>query len=211
MRLKFILVLVLVLVVAVGVALFFKQTPANQTGSLAQETNAPSLKKEKPSFTIITSTAPRVVGSTITPEKRAEAIEAEVDHLRELAMKDDPDSLAKILVDLTHPEKEVREAAIESAKEFGSSNAIPALKFAAQNNEDTQEKIALLQAAEFLTLPQLTFDNVPDSRTPEQRQAAEQKMADRIAQREAQKPVKKRLDSPPGTVRGSWSTTNNSP
>lgn len=216
MRPNFLLVLVLVLTVGFGVAWHFKQTPANSDSpSPSDETNAVSLSRlAKPTstFAVITSEPPRSIATTSGPEKRAEAIEAEISHLRELAMKADDDALSLIVADLTHPEKEVREVAIESARELGNSNAIPILKAAAQNSEDTQEKIALLEAAEFLGLPQMTFESTPNTRTPEQTRAAEQKMTDRMAQRDAVRDRRKKTGSaPPGTTPGSWSTTNNPP
>jgi HEAT repeat protein len=72
-------------------------------------------------------------------------------------MNDDPASLSNILADLTNPEKEIRDAAIEAAKQFGSTNAIPTLKAVAANTTDTEEQIALLEAANFLSLPPVDF------------------------------------------------------
>ena len=82
-------------------------------------------------------------------------IEAETDRLQQLSMSDDPISLSNILADLTSPEKEIRAAAIEATKQFGSTNAIPALKAAAEASEDHEEKAAFLEAVDFLSLPSL--------------------------------------------------------
>ncbi|MDB6026980.1 MAG: hypothetical protein JWM68_3203 [Verrucomicrobiales bacterium] len=210
MRSQFVLVMVLVVAVVFGATWHFKQAPANSPSSVGSATN--HIPTTKPALTVITSTPPRVVGNPITPEERAAAIETEIDHLRELAMKDDAGSLTKILADLTHSEKEIRDVAIESVKEFGSSNAIPALKAAAQLSEDTSEKIALLEAAEFLALPRLTFDSTPDSRTPEEIRVSDERAAEKIAQQEAQRVQTKRTHSVPSeSSSGSWSATNNIP
>src|SRR5487761_2507549 len=71
-----------------------------------------------------------VVADAVTPEQRQAAIDAETDRLRQVSMSDDPAALPPILADLTNPEKDVRDAAINAAREFGSKDAIPALKAA---------------------------------------------------------------------------------
>ena len=124
--------------------------------------------------------------NTLTAEHRQAAIDAETDRLQEWSMDDDPASLANILADLTNPEKEIREAAIEAAKQFGSSNAIPTLKAVAANTTDTEEQIALLEAANFLSLPGMTFGGPATPQTPEQIQAAAQRRAESKARRQAQ-------------------------
>jgi hypothetical protein len=103
-------------------------------------------------------------------------------------MNDDPASLSNILADLTNPEKEIRDAAIEAAKQFGSTNAIPTLKAVAANTADTEEQIALLEAANFLSLPSMTFggSGTGTPKTPEQIQADAQRKAEREARRQAQ-------------------------
>jgi HEAT repeat protein len=87
-------------------------------------------------------------------------------------MNDDPESLSNILADLTNSEKEVRKAAIEAAEQFGSTNAIPVLKNLAANDEDPEEKAALLEAANFLSLPSI-FD-VGQPATPAERETRRQ-------------------------------------
>ena len=108
-----------------------------------------------------------------TPEQREAAIDAETDRLQEWSMSDDPASLSNILADLTNPEKEIREAAIEAAKQFDSTNAIPTLKAVAANTTDTEEQIDLLEAANFLSLPTLALGTKP-AQTMEQMKAAAQ-------------------------------------
>ncbi len=117
-------------------------------------------------------TAAPVSTNVLTDEQRQAAIDAETDRLQQWSMNDDPESLSNILADLTSPEKEVREAAIEAAEQFGSTNAIPALKALAANTTDTEEQIALLEAANFLSLPSV-FDGA-NSTTPAEREARRQ-------------------------------------
>jgi hypothetical protein len=120
-----------------------------------------------------------VATNALTPEQQQAAIDAETDRLQQWSMNDDPVSLSNILADLTNSEKEVREAAIEATKQFGSTNAIPTLKAVAANTTDPEEQIALLQAANFLSLPAISDGSVQLPRTPEQIQAAAQKQAQR--------------------------------
>jgi HEAT repeat protein len=101
-------------------------------------------------------------------------------------MNNDPQSLSNILGDLTSPEKKIRMAAIEAAKQFESTNAIPVLKAAAATAEDNQEAIAMLEAADWLALPSADF-NSPATKsqlTPEQAQRIEQARAKAQARRQ---------------------------
>jgi HEAT repeat protein len=128
-----------------------------------------------------------VVKKIPTPEEREAAIDAETDRLAAWAMNDDPESLSNILGDLASPEKEIRMAAIEAAKQFESTNAIPVLKAAAANAEDNEEAIAMLEAADWLALPNADLqrpDTMPQL-TPAQTQAIEQSRAKAQARRQA--------------------------
>jgi len=100
-----------------------------------------------------------VAAQPVTPEEREAAIESEKDRLAALEMNDDPASLSNILVDLNSPEKEIRMAAIEATVQFRSTNAIPVLQSAAANDQDLEEKEALLKAADFLASPEVTFSS----------------------------------------------------
>lgn len=96
-----------------------------------------------------------------TAEARESRVEAEMNQLLDWSMNKDDASLSNILVRLTSSDKEVRAAAIEAAQQFGSTNAIPALKAAADASDDLREKIEYLEAAELLTLPPLPFNSPP--------------------------------------------------
>ena len=107
----------------------------------------------------------------MTPEEKQSYIEAETSRLQDLSTQDDPASLSAIVNDLTNSEKEVRLAAIEATKQFGSKDAIPVLQADVAGATDTDEKIALLEAADFLALPTLTDAGVQTPPTPDQLQA----------------------------------------
>ena len=132
---------------------------------------APVITNVPPPATAPVAAAP-VATNALTPEQRQAAIDAETDRLQQWSMNDDRASLSSILADLTNSEKEVRKAAIEAAEQFGSTNAIPILKNLAANDEDPEEKAALLEAANFISLPSI-FD-VGQPTTPAEREARRQ-------------------------------------
>jgi hypothetical protein len=175
MRPKFVFALLLLALLVLGAAFLLKQhwenagTPPPVTESV---TPAPVVSVAPPPAPAPAVTAP-VAANTLTPEQRQAAIDAETDRLQDWSMNNDPASLSNILADLTNPEKEIREAAIEAAKQFDSTNAIPVLKAVAANTTDTEEQIALLEAANFLSLPSLPLGTKP-AQTREQMKATAQ-------------------------------------
>jgi len=174
MRPKFVFALLLLALLALGAAFLLKQhfgnaaTPPPVTESV---TPAPVASVAPPPATLVV-TAP--VAAALTPEQRQAAIDAEISRLQDWSESYDTASLSNILADLTNPEKEIRDAAIEAAKQFGSTNAIPALKAAVDNTDDTQEKIDLLEAADFLSLPPLTIGQAPQMTREQMKASAQQ-------------------------------------
>jgi len=102
-----------------------------------------------------TNLASGMTPAEIAAAQHEAAVQEKINKLQELQANDDPQSLKSILDELTDPEKSVRAAAIESAIQFGSRDAIPVLKAAASNTPDSDEKKALLDAADFLALPSM--------------------------------------------------------
>src|ERR1017187_5475935 len=60
------------------------------------------------------ATVPAITNVVLSAEERA----AEIDRLQDWSMNDDAESLNHIVADLTSPEKEIREAALEATKQF---------------------------------------------------------------------------------------------
>jgi hypothetical protein len=190
MRPKFVFAMLLLALVVLGAVFFLKQHLGNTAPPSNPEIAAPAPVVSNVVAVAVPPPAPipaaPVSTNTLTDEQRQATIDAETDRLQEWSMNDDPASLSNILADLTNSEKEIRDAAIEAAKQFGSTNAIPALKAAAENTDDLQEKIAYLEAADFLSLPSMDFSGPTVPRTPEQIQADAQRRAERDARRQAQ-------------------------
>ena len=98
---------------------------------------------------------------------------------------EDPQALSHILADLYSPEKEIRDAAIDAAEQIHNTNAIPVLKSIAMTNDDTDEQMALLQAANFIATPLGALSGGAPL-TPQQIQAAQQRHAQELARQQAQ-------------------------
>jgi hypothetical protein len=79
----------------------------------------------------------------------------------ELALNNDSASLKIILAELGNPNRAIRNAALQAAVQFGSRDAIPSLRQATAQVDDSDEKAELLQAIEFLKLPSLSEAMAP--------------------------------------------------
>ena len=191
MRPKFAFALSLLAVVVLGGAVLLKEHLRYVPPPVPEKVSSASAPASNPTRTdpvpvLIPVSAAPVVAPVMTPEQHQEAIGAEIDRLQQWSMNNDPTSLSNIVADLTSPDKEIRDAAIEAIKELGDTNAIPTLKGIADNTEDLEEKISLLQAADFLSLPSMNFDSSAGTPlTPDQIQAAQQQRATMQAQRQA--------------------------
>ena len=75
--------------------------------------------------------------------------------LMELAMNDDSDSLDTIWAELSNPDKQIREGALEAVVQFGDRSVVPRLRELAAQTEDPAEKASILEAADHLDLPPL--------------------------------------------------------
>jgi HEAT repeat protein len=104
----------------------------------------------------VEAVAAQVTAPEPVTTKHEDYVAARCEELEDLAMDDRPESLATILEELTNRDPHIRQAAISAAKQFGSRDAIPKLLDAATQTDDPEEKVALLEAAEFLKLPSLT-------------------------------------------------------
>jgi HEAT repeats len=195
MRPKFLCALLLSALLVLGAAFYLKQHLGNAAVTPSHSSNFESTAASQPAKTIpppvasnsrptLTANNLNTPAATImTPEQRQASIEAEADRLQELSMNNDPASLADILADLSSPEKEIRSAAIEAARQFGSPSAIPTLKTAAASTTDPEEQASLLAAADYLSLPSFGDPNVPTAMPLDQIQANNQRR-EQIAQKQ---------------------------
>jgi hypothetical protein len=208
MRPKFVLALILVTALVLGAAVCLKQRLApmppeapSRAAALPPSAAHPDLaaaanatRRFKPAPVAVPAAA--VAADPMNAERIQAYIEEETSRLQEWSTQDDPASLAAILSDLTNSEKSVRLAAIEAAKQFGSRDAIAALKASVGNAADTGEQIALLEAADFLSLPTIADADVQLPKTPEQIQAAQQRRGQQAARRQAQTQFRAQYQNP---------------
>jgi HEAT repeat protein len=108
-----------------------------------------------------TVTAPEVVPDSTTnraiPERlHATELAKDLDQIRELQAGggDDPNTTSLLLAKLTHKDREVRLAAVEALVQLSDTNAIPGLEQAQAMTDDPYVKVALMDAIEYLRLPQ---------------------------------------------------------
>lgn len=91
-----------------------------------------------------------------TPEQdRAATNDKELEAISDalLAGEGDSNALGTIASRLEHPDAEVRAAAREAAVHFGNTNIIPSLASALESIKDLREKVAILDAIQYLQLP----------------------------------------------------------
>jgi hypothetical protein len=193
MRPKFILVLLSAVLAVSGILFFLKQadtrraTTDSDPKTVVAVAAPPPVASASKSVPMI-NTSTKAAEVPVSPEEHQAAIDTEVGRLQDLSANNDAASLTAILGDLTSPDKAIRLAAIEAAKQFGSSEAIPTLKADAATATDLEEQTAMLDAADVLSTPDMTLggsgNGTPE--TPQQIQTAQQKYATMQAQRQAQ-------------------------
>jgi|GEM_PF-518992 len=120
--------------------------------------------------------APDAPVAAVSEEQHQAAIDAETGRLQQLTLGANPADLPSVLADLKSSEPEIREAAIQAVKQMGNPDAVPALKAAAAAT-DARERVELLDAADFIALPDLPPPVASAPKTPEQIQANQQKQA----------------------------------
>lgn len=93
---------------------------------------------------------------TVSVEVESPDVAGKIEALEKAATETDPANLQLIVRELANPERKIRQAALEAAKDFGSREAIPTLKKIAEESQDPREKVEFLDAIQFLELPTLT-------------------------------------------------------
>ena len=136
-----------------------RQSPPSAIGQKAY--HAPAISPaDTPSVTrspvVVTPAASHGSNAPVPAQEQEDYVQARIEKLNELEARYDQESLQAILGELTNSNREIRAAAIESTIQFQSRDAIPVLKNLAARTRDSEEKKALLDAAEFLALPTFT-------------------------------------------------------
>src|SRR6185503_8343891 len=89
-------------------------------------------------------------------EQHEAKVAARVAALRNLSTKTDRASLETLLSEVKNPDQEIRQAALDAISQSGNRAAIPELREAAAQTEDSRDKKAIVDVIEFMSLPTLT-------------------------------------------------------
>jgi hypothetical protein len=97
--------------------------------------------------------APAQPPHPVGDEANLDWITQRISDLNELAWFEDEASLRQILGELKNPLPEIREAALEATKTFGSIAAIPTLSTLLTETQDPAEQKAITEVIEYLKIP----------------------------------------------------------
>jgi hypothetical protein len=229
MKPKILLAVLAVAGLVLGSAYLFKlplPAPVTETGPVQKmaDTNPPVTNEvavQKP-VEPVTNPAPEKAAaptnSAPTYASLAEheaAINAERGRLASWSMRSDPQSLSNILADLNSPDQEIRMAAIEAAKQFEDTNAIPVLRDAASKATDPNEAVAMLRAIQWLNTPSIDFSSAGSASqananlTPAQAQAQAADKAKAVARIQAAQQNKAGKVNGPNSAGSGQSTGQN--
>ena len=109
--------------------------------------------------------------AALLEQVRAAEVAKALDEVRELQAKGtiQPDATELLLAKVTHPEPEVRRAALAALVQLHATNALPGLEQAEALVENPREKVALMDAIDFLKLPTVTDGLDPKTNAPRRR------------------------------------------
>jgi hypothetical protein len=100
---------------------------------------------------------------------RAAVVDQEIDDIRRLPAQADGSNnsviIATLVQKLSCPEAALHHAALEALKHLNDTNAIPPMQQAAAAMTDAREKVAVLDAIDYINLPNLTQNVPPDLTT----------------------------------------------
>jgi hypothetical protein len=92
-----------------------------------------------------------------TREEQEEArVAARIAQLWDLSAKTDRASLETLLSEVRNPDEEIRQAALDAISQSGNRAAIPGLREASAQTQDSPEKQAIEDVIEYISLPTLT-------------------------------------------------------
>jgi hypothetical protein len=156
-------IVILILIVAIGLVALAAVLKGVLGGRAPQDAKAPEPPPAEPAHPVATS--PQVSANSsnstaILEQLRAAEIAKELDQVRELQADGAANPLATglLLAKVTHREPEVRKAATDALVQLGDTNAIPGLEQAVGLVENPREKTALMDAIDYLKLPNVMAD-----------------------------------------------------
>lgn len=168
MRPKIVLFTFLIAFGVLGIVVLLKSTAGKKTVEPVgqQSSQSPAAAQASTSSNAMASgeTAGSNNAPVVSPELREALIENERDQIRELLGQIDGSNnvtiVSTLLEKMKNPETEVRKAALEGLVQLNDTNAVPGLQKTAEGITDPREKVAIMDAIEYLKMPSIT-QNVP--------------------------------------------------
>lgn len=165
MRLKVVATILLLAFSALGVVVLMSRVFHHEEGREAAG-NLPVAQAEatippendfpaSASLAVAGDKATAAIPAVIQETNHADYVRERIAELMELAMNDDSDSLNTIWAELSNPDKQIREGALEAVVQFGDRSVVPRLRELAAQTEDPAEKASILAAVDHLDLPPL--------------------------------------------------------
>src|ERR1035437_175172 len=150
---------ILIIMLAIGVVALAAVLRGVIGGHAPQEAKAPEPAPEEPANTSTSAGIPQgnfnsSNTAAMQEQLRAKELAKSLDEVRELQAQgpSDPATSELLLNMVTHREPEVRKAAVEALVQLNATNAIPGLEQALAVTEDSRDKIALMEAINYLKL-----------------------------------------------------------
>jgi hypothetical protein len=100
--------------------------------------------------------------TAVSEQMRAAVIAKEIEQIQQLQGEADgtnnPIIISALLDKISNPEADVRKAAVEALRELNDTNAISGLEKVVDNLKDPREKVAVLDAIDYLKMPSVMAD-----------------------------------------------------
>ncbi len=169
MRPKVVFLILLIACGIVGMAVYLSNAPRVEPDAAAPQTVTNPLPVKMPVAVAFIPPPPVTNASSIAPNTNtAVYVQERNAELMALAMNNDAASFNTIWSELSNPDKEIRAGALAAVVQFGDRSVAPRLRDLAAKTGDAEEKVAILDAANFLELPPLTqLHNPPPTNAPQ--------------------------------------------
>jgi HEAT repeat protein len=150
-------IVILILIAAIGVVAL-AAVLKGVMGHAPEEVKVPeppAAEAARPTTASIQAGPGSTNSAAIVEQLRATELDKELDQIRELQAggADSPTVVPLLLTKVTHREPEVRKAARDALVQLGDTNAIPGLEEALAHVEDPRDKVAMMEAIDYLKLP----------------------------------------------------------
>jgi len=150
-------IVILTLAVAIGIvalAVVLRGVMGGHKGDRAPD--APSEEAGPPETANVQANPSSTNSQAVLAELRAAELAKEMDQVREMQASGagDPGTIELLLRKVTSREPDVRKAAVEALVQLNATNAIPSLEQALQFAQEPREKTGLMEAINYLKLPE---------------------------------------------------------